>query len=215
MIKHRKGDDFMRKSIFFLCLLILILPGCSFGNKAVNPGESQASYISDFPEYEYKGEMKTDFNGRTFLLEDAPENIVEELAVFHYYFNFAGDYEKLWAITGENEGFKIALENEEKYAKEGNFIYQKNIIHDVSLLSPDDLQKLGDYFIDYLAEDVDKFGLSAYSVVKLDLTWEYTEEYLTIGAQLDSGRYVRLLLLGKTSDLDDWKIYDIYWGEYL
>lgn len=77
------------------------------------------------------------------------------------------------------------------------------------------MQKLDDHFLDYLAKDVDKFGLSAYSVVKLDLTWEYTEEYLTIGAQLDSGRYERLLPLGKTSDHDDWKIYNIYWGESL
>lgn len=219
----------MRRNIVLLCVLMLMLSACSPDSTTGNPTESgkqppaQISaenhffnlYTTDFPEYEYKGEIKAEFNDRIFLLENIPENVVEELAVNHYYFDFAGEYEKLAAITGENESLKISIKNQEKYVNEGIFMNQKNTIHEVSVVTVDDFQHTADYFLDDLVDSVEEFGLTAYSVVKVDLTWEYTEAFLTMGSQLDNGRYDRLFLVGKTNDVDDWKIYEVHWGEYV
>jgi hypothetical protein len=203
----------MRRSIVLLCVLMLMLSACSSDSTTGN--HFFDLYTTDFPEYEYKGETKAEFIDRLFLLEDLPENVAEELAINFYYFDFTGEHERLAAITGENESLKISIKNQEKYFNEGIFTDQKNVIHEVSIVTVEDFLHTTDYFLDDLVDSVKEFGLTAYSVVKVDLTWEYTESFLAMGPQLDSGRYDRLFLVGKNSEADDWKIYEVYWGEYV
>lgn len=171
-------------------------------------------YITDFPEYEYNGEIEKVFDDRTFVLEDTPENIVEELAVNNFYFDIAGEHDKLAEIMGENETLTISLESEKKHFDEGIYLIT-NIIHDVSIFTVDDFDQTIDWFKNKVKEDVEEFGLIEYSVARVDITWEHSEASLAMGPQIGDGRYERLYLCGKTDTSSEWKIYEVFWNVYI
>lgn len=182
------------------------------------------SYITEFPKYSYKGEVSITFDERLFILEDVPENVVEEIAVNNYYFPISGQFDKLLEIMGDNEVLKISAQNEQKSFEEG-YYFNENIIHKISVLTEQDFldTSVSDYFsnsedatdfINELEAYISKYGLLEYTVVYIDLSWKWSENALQRAPQLDNGRYERLYLLGKTDINESWKIYEIFWGCY-
>ncbi len=234
----------MKHRILLAGILVLTMTACSSNNKDVEHlnqdtqeqgnkvteinqtelvGENEEkisdedffkSYVMDFPSYQYEGKTEVIFNDRVFILEDIPENIVEELAVNNFYLDIAGEYEALAEMMGENEALTISVENEKKHFEEGIYT-DKNIIHEVSILEPEDFEGKIDYFMNSLKSYIDTYDLKEYSVARVDVSWEYSEAALEKGPQLGEGRYERLYLFGKKDPASVWKMYEVYWGEML
>ena len=181
-----------------------------------------ASYVTDFPEYTYTGAHSATVLGRTIELEDTPENFAEEMVWNNCWLPFVGNFEPYIALMGSNH-MRISAENEgEQYAENGG-IFSSVTVHNLSVLTQQDYQPGSFYFSEQATaerfmtdvwHEVWTYGLTEYTVAYVDLSWEWTPEQLALGPQLGNGRYERLCLLGKTAADPDWKMYNIYWGEY-
>ena len=181
-----------------------------------------ASYVTDFPEYSYTGAHSATVLGRKIELEDTPENLAEEMVWNTVWLPFVGNYESYIALMGP-EHMRISAENESEQCAEYGGIFSTVTIHNLSVLTEQDYQPVSYYFSDEATaerfmidvwHEVWEYGLTEYTVVYVDLSWEWTPEQLALGPQLGNGRYERLCLLGKTETDSDWKMYNIYWGEY-
>lgn len=166
------------------------------------------SYVTEFPFYVYTGMKLSDHEGRVFTIEDTPKNLAEAAVIEWYGLNWTGGTKKLELCCG-NEALKFGSESD----------YKRYTIHEVSTLTPEDFtvetMPSLEAFIRWLSQDIQKFGLTEYTVVYADLSWEWTPEQLARGPQLGNGRYERLYLLGKTESSNAWRLYECYWGEHV
>ena len=166
------------------------------------------SYVTEFPFYVYTGMKLSDHDGHVFTIEDTPKNLAEAAVIEWYGLNWTGGTKKLELCCG-NEALRFGSESD----------YKQYTIHEVSTLTPEDFtvetMPFLDAFIRWLSQDIQKFGLTEYTVVYADQSWEWTPEQLALGPQLGNGRYERLYLLGKTETSNAWKLYECYWGEYV
>ena len=175
---------------------------------------------SDFEREDYDGVRRFDSDDRTLIYEDGPENVVESLVAFQYYCQTLLKFDKLNDNIG-SDGLKRSVENERKQAAEGVY-FEKVTIHEFDTLTKEDFEPGGKYvsdskqsfeFVDQVNYFKDIYGLTEYAVVYVDLSWQWSEKALSMGPQLDNGRYERLYLVGKTGEDDGWKIYECFWGE--
>ena len=172
--------------------------------------------------YQYAGFTEFAEDDRTLMVQDIPENLVEELLFSNYYFSTVFEFEGLLGIQG-SDNLRLSAENERKNAADGLY-FENVIIHNFATLSREDFTPGGFYFTDaemsfkfvdqanYLKEE---HGLTEYAVVYVDLSWKWSEKALELGPQLDDGRYERLYLVGKTSEDANWKLYECFWGEHV
>lgn len=171
-----------------------------------------AGYVTVFPEYTYTGVHSATIVGRMIELEDTPENCAEEAVLNFDYFSFIGDAAASAALTGREN--LVSGSNE----------FARLTVHTLSVMSEQDFQPNGAYFteallsegfVDALWTSAQECGLTEYTVVYEDKSWEWTQEALGKIPQLDNGRYERLYLLGRSEADPDWKIYACFWGEYI
>ena len=183
-------------------------------------GEFFANYQDKFEEYTYSGGTNFTYDDRTLVLEDVPENMVEQLLFANYSFAAAFEFEGLVGLQG-SENLQLSAKNEAKNAAEG--LYFENVtIHALDTLSEEDFTPGGKYFSDTKSvfEFVDRVnylkdghGLTEYAIVYTDLSWQWSEKALSMGPQLDNGRYERLYLVGKLYEYSNWHLYECFWGE--
>jgi len=142
-----------------------------------------------------------------------------------------GDTLHLAFQDGTTEEYTISLaydylcldvRGELQFYREPGRHFSELMIHSLTTLSRENFFPGGGYFEDQawsnafltdLLEEVAKHDLTEYTVVCADLSWKWTDAALAAGPQIDSGRYERPILLGRTGEDDSWKIYELYWGE--
>lgn len=190
-----------------LFLAISLLTACSNSTLEESNNNNQDNTEEIEKPYQYSGATHIQINDRSFTLEDIPEIYPEELVVNNYYYDIAGEYDKLGDLYGENEALKISADNEKKNFDEGIYV-KEYIIHDVAPIAEDELDEM---LAKQIASDIEKYTLSDSLIIKadIDLVWAETAE----APQIGNGRYPRIFLCGRQSVEDDWKIYECYWGE--
>ena len=149
------------------------------------------------------------FDERKILLQDSIDNEIEHLAYNLYYYRQATEFEKLDEI---NEMFSgtTSLKND---LQEG--VYDELInIHELSVLTKDEVLENYDSFYPDLSKSVYEHNLHQFAIASVDVSFEYSEIMKSRGPQNPEGRYLRYYLIGKTDNNDEYKIYEVYWGEY-
>ncbi len=149
------------------------------------------------------------FDDRTLILEDTIDNGFEYQVYRLYYDLVSADFEHRLSLIGENESFRIAVENEETLFKEGRYM-EEYVIHEISALGKEALEDIPEAWKKELLDRIRTYKLQKYVIVKLDVSWKHTEASLQAGPQLGDGRYIRYYLLG-SSDTPEFKIYEVYW----
>lgn len=167
------------------------------------------SYVEIFPEYQFKGEREATFGDRHFSLEVLPQNIPEALVTKDYYYDIAGEFEKLAGICGENDSLKISAINTKKQFYEGTYI-KEYIIKELTVVKKNEIPSLPSLTFS-LKEDVEKYGLAEFTVIKAKISMTHSEKSFNQGPQLGDGDYTRLFLCGQKKGIDAWKIYEVYW----
>lgn len=181
-------------------------------NDIVSDKEILSKYVdvSNLPIFDLDINNKSQFDDRTISIEDSIDNELEYTVYQLYYNETLGDYKKVMELIGEDEGFKIAMQNGEKNFEDG--IYMKEyVIHELSVLDKNDMKEISNYSKIEIKDKIDKLNLEQYAIVMADLSFKHNEKSLSLSPQLGDGRYIRYYILGKTSESDNFKIYDVYW----
>lgn len=181
-------------------------------NDIVSDKEILSKYVdvSNLPIFDLDINNKSQFDDRTISIEDSIDNELEYTVYQLYYNETLGDYKKVMELIGEDEGFKIAMQNGEKNFEDG--IYMKEyVIHELSVLDKNDMKEISNYSKIEIKDKIDKLNLEQYAIVMADLSFKHNEKSLFLSPQLGDGRYIRYYILGKTSESDNFKIYDVYW----
>lgn len=224
----------MKKIYLFIAIIcnIILLFGCSIktnvnsyeynnsnlvnnenvNNNTVSDEEILSKYVdvSKLPIFDLDINNKSQFDDRTISIEDSIDNELEYTVYQLYYNETLGDYKKVMELIGKDEGFKIAMQNKEKDFEDG--IYMKEyVIHELSVLDKNDIKEISNYSKIEIKDKIDKLNLEQYAIVMADLSFKYNEKSLSLSPQLGDGRYIRYYILGKTSESDNFKIYDVYW----
>ncbi len=167
--------------------------------------ETVAHSHPEWEGYAYTGEVRISTGGRTFTLEDVPENPAEEAAANSYAYDIAENYEGLAELYSESEALLISAQNDAESWENGDYI-QSYTIHGLETLPQSDIPS-------QIVDEAETFGLEQYAFVRADVDWTYSDQKLAQGPQLGEGRYFRLFLCGEKDG--QWKIYEIYWEEML
>ena len=194
-----------------VCLLTALIIGVAlmmFG--CANEVEEPYTY-EEF--YTYNGEAKIDIDGRSFELEDIPENKAEETVVNNFKYSIVGDFEELSKILADIESLNVSLKNEEKQFKEG-LDMQSYTIHKISTLieseyNQEELEdgKYNPFYFYGLEEDVEMYNLIEYEVINVKFTQKHTEKSIELGPQWGDGTFSRNFLVGKSHQDGNYKIY--------
>ena len=174
----------------------------SFLNGIVS-SESAAQSHPEWEGYAYTGEMEVIAGGRSFYLEDTPENPAEEAAAHYYAYDIAGDYAALEALCSGNESLVNSARSQAENAAAGDYV-QQYIVYALETMETIPEQVLA---------DVGRFGLTSYAAVRADIEMTWSPEAAAKGPQLGDGWYTRLFLCGEGDG--GWKIYEVYWAETL
>lgn len=164
--------------------------------------------------YIYNGETETNVDGRIFKLEDMPKNMAEEIVVNNFLYSITADFNGMSDILAELESHKISIENKERNFNEG--LYMKSyIIHEISTLSEDeyDQEKLDNDEINPLyyhewQKIVEEYNLKEYEIITVNFTQVHSDKSIELGPQWGDGTYNRSFIVGKSSDDNNYKIYD-------
>ena len=167
--------------------------------------ESVAQSHPEWEGYAYTGETRISTGGRTFTLEDVPENPAEEAAANSYAYDIAENYEGLAELYSESESLLISAKNDAESWESGAYT-QTYTIHGLETLPQDEIPS-------QIIDQAEALGLGQYAVVRADVDWTYSDQKLAQGPQLGEGRYFRLFLCGQKDG--QWKIYEIYWEEMM
>lgn len=164
--------------------------------------------------YDYNG--KTDFtvDGRSFKLEDLPENIAEEIVVNNFLYSITADFENMSNIVADIEPHNISIENSEKNFNDG--IYMKSyIIHEVSTLSEEEYRERetenGEQNPIYyygMQKVIEKYNLIEYKIINVNFTQTHSERSNELVPQWGDGTYYRNFIVGKSPNDSSYKIYD-------
>lgn len=222
----------MKKVFALIAISLFFFAGCSQENSEIsdkqasydpNPTESSITpdvsektgyyldeYVEIFPEYIFQGKSEETSDDRHFSLKALPQNIPEELVANHYYYDIAGEFEKLSNIYGENEALKISVTNTKEDFNQGAYI-KEYIVKTLSVLPKDELESATSAIAFSLEKDVQSFNLTAFTVIKAEISMLHSQESLDRGPQLGDGDYVFSFLCGKSEHIGEWKIYEVYW----
>lgn len=151
---------------------------------------------------------------RTLILEDSIDNELEMIIYNHFYYEVSDDYESGMALIGNNESLRIATENSFSKENGGTGIYEYTI-HKLRVIEKSELENLDSWYREELKEDIVEYGFTEYAIVELNISWKYTEEALVLGPQLGDGTYYRYYLVAAVESEPDFRIYEIYWDDFL
>ena len=194
----------MKKGVAIIAISLILFVGCS---QQISYWDS---YVESFPNYNFEGVSEATFDDRYFRLEVMPQNIPEELVANDYYYNIAGEFEKLSNIYGENEALKISASNTRKNFQEKVYI-KEFVIKNLSVAKRDELKTTKSPMISSLKDYIEKYSLTEFTIIRVEVSMTYSQEAINRGPQLGEGTYVRSFLCGKGNDEKEWKIYEVYW----
>lgn len=177
-------------------------------------GDIYAAYVQEFPEVGTMVRPVETEDGRELILECDLDNEIDQLIYDSYRNELTGDLDGALALVGDVENYRITVENAVRNVQEGAG-NQSYTLHDMDILSLEDVQSAEQRYLDVIAQEVADCGLTQWTVQEVDVSWTYTEAEQAKGPQLDEGRYERYFLLGKAGDADSWKIYDFFWEDFL
>lgn len=175
--------------------------------------EIPEGYVEEFEAYAYEGENDVTVGERHFLLEDAPENVPEELVSNVYRYEITGGFEAYFDMIGESESLLISTGNIEKLYEEG--FTRELIVHRLYTMTQEEVEK-ADFQVSFqeeLSRDVEKYQLTEYTVVRAEIYMAWSEAALKRGPQLGDGDYDRGFLCGKDAQ-GSWKLYEVYWLDF-
>lgn len=175
--------------------------------------EIPEGYVEEFEAYAYEGENDVTVGERHFLLEDAPENVPEELVSNFYRYEITGEFEAYFDLIGESESLLIATGNVEKLYEEG--FTRELIVHRLYTMTQEEVEE-ADFQVSFqeeLSRDVEKYQLTEYTVVRAEIYMAWSEAALKKGPQLGDGDYDRGFLCGKDAQ-GSWKLYEVYWLDF-
>ena len=178
------------------------------------PEDLYAGYVQEFEEVGTMARPVETEDGRELILECDLDNEIDQLIYDSYRCELLGDLEGALALTGDTETYRITTENDVKNVQEGAG-NQSYTLHEMDILSLEDVQSAEQRYLDTIAQEVADSNLTRWTVQEVDVSWTYTEAEKAKGPQLDEGRYERYFLLGKTADSDSWKIYDLFWENFI
>lgn len=180
---------------------------------AAAPEDLYATYVTDFPDVGTLAKPVETEDDRALNLECLLNNEIDQLVYDHYRDELLGDLEGSLALVGENDLYQTTVENDVKRVQEGAGI-QSYTLHDLHLLTPEEVQGAEQRYLDVIAQYVADYDLTGWTVEAVDVSWTYTEAEESMGTQLDEGRYMRYFVAGKTADSDSWKLYDMYFDNF-
>ncbi|NLM42853.1 MAG: hypothetical protein GX201_02340 [Clostridiales bacterium] len=193
----------MKKTLTSIAIIIVLtsLIACT------QIGESQEPYI-------YNGQTEVNVDGRIFKLEDLPKNMAEETVVNSFLYSIVADFDSKSEILADIESHKISIRNEEKGFNDGLYI-KSYTIHEISTLSENEYnqEKLENsepnplYYYEW-QKIVEKYNLKEYEIINVNFTQVHSETSIKLGSQWGDGTYNRSFIVGKSSNDNNFKIYD-------
>ncbi len=150
------------------------------------------------------------FCDRTITLEVPIDNDLKSTVFNLYFYLMSGEFDKI--SLGEDIGFNNAIENSATSIQKDEYV-DSYTIHSIDVLSYDDIANIS--IIDSLNTATQTFNLIETALVFVDKSMTYSDKMLEMGPQIPEGRYERYYLLGKTQQDENFKIYNVYWGEQL
>lgn len=153
------------------------------------------------------------FDDRHFICEGEVHNTLEEMVYDLYYCGMEGSYDHIESLIGSNKSLQIAFQNERKQFEDGIYMSEYRI-HELRTLTAEEVQKLSEEAKNDLGKSIETHKLTEYAIVMLDISWKHNEKALSMSPQLGDGRYIRYYLLGESKELPEYRIYEVYWGEY-
>ncbi len=199
-----------KKMIGFILAIALVFSACS----SAPTSELSSEENSLASNYSYFGETDMELDGRSFLLEDIPESVPEEIVVLDFYFTITGDFDMKHIILAPIESHLISINAEQERFDDGLYI-KSYTIHNIETLTEEQYANPENadgttnlLYYSTVAAHVEEFALTDYSVVCIVFSMELSDEALAAGPQYGEGTFQRCYLVGKTAEDDTFKIYD-------
>lgn len=153
--------------------------------------------------YNYDGETEVNAEGRSFNLEDTPENLAEETVVRDFLYSITGDFDSLEEILADIESHRISIKNEKLHFEQGIHM-QSYTIHEITTASKEDYNEVHYGW----QEIVEEYKLIEYEIVNVNFTQIHSEKSMELGPQWGDGTFSRSFIVGRTVEDKDYKIYD-------
>lgn len=235
----------MKKFLLLLALISFLLSACSVANTSPSEnspnlaepreesngglsagGDAGSSHpqsealldkyidVTALPVLDIAIESSATFDDRTISLEDSVDNELEWMAYNRYYYQAAAEFDLLLGLVGENESLQNAMSNEARHFLEGAYLSDYTI-HALDTLTSDEVQQLSDGGKESISRMIDEYGFAKYGIVTVDVSWTHNEASLAQGPQLGNGRYKQYFLFATTQETPDFKLYEIYWEDFM
>lgn len=193
----------MKKALVGAVALLCLLTAC-------NTAGSTSSLTNS---YHYGGETDVQVDGRSFVLEDTPQNLVEEAVILDFYYSITAEFDKKYDILADIEPHRISIENEKQHFQDGRYV-QSYTIHTIETLDEDQYTTRENadgtpnplYYYN-LSEEVSEYSLVEYAVVHATFTQVLSPQATQAGPQYGDGTYSRSFLVGRAASDDRYKIY--------
>ena len=165
-------------------------------------------------KYTYTGETNINIENRQFILEDVPKTLAEESVANVFLYSITAEFDRLSDVMADIDSHRISIENQEKSFNDGNYI-ESYIIHEISTLSENEYNqnRLDDDELNPLyyygwKEIIAEYNLTEYEVINAKFTQKHSEKSIALGPQIGDGTYSRSFIIGKSTNDNDYKIYD-------
>ncbi|MEF9866371.1 MAG: hypothetical protein RR814_07995 [Oscillospiraceae bacterium] len=154
------------------------------------------------------------FDDRTLTLEDSIDNELEHLVYQSYYDSVSFQFEDYLDLIGEDKSLQGSVQNEADNCRDGLYMSEYNI-HKLTILTADDLATISDFSKQDIIKKIDTYGFTEYAIVQADVSWKHNKASLANGPQIGDGRYMRYYLLATTTNVSEFKIYEVYWEDFI
>lgn len=162
---------------------------------------SQTVEIEESDGYNFTGEKEYAADGRSYQLDDAPENDAEALVAEDFLCSIKGDFERMAQIEADTETLRISVQNK-KEAFALNKTAQFYAVHNLSSLPEG---KSSEEDRDWVQSVQNECGLTSFRIVTAVYTVQWPDDVVP---QYGNGTMTREILVGRSaSDRAD-RIYD-------
>lgn len=171
--------------------------------------------VSALPGLELDMDSVCVFDDRTLILEDAVGSEPELLTYNLFYYVASAQFDLLMELVGEEDSIQIVMGNEETNFEKGYYCTETTI-HNLSVLPAEDLDRVSSFEKESVLSLINTFDFEEYVVVEAEESWIYNEAYAAAGPQLGDGeKYMRYYLFAKTAKTPEFKLYEVYWEDFL
>jgi len=185
----------MKKTFIFLLVICIALGMASCIN---TPPTNEA--------YTFDGETDLQVDDRSFILEDIPENVFEDIVVKDFLYSITAEFDKKYKILADIEPHLISIENEKESFEDGVYI-KSYVIHKITSLTEEQYSQetLENGEINPLhyrgwKKRIDDYSLIEYEIINVNFTLTYSPKKNERGPQYGEGTHNRSYIVGKTVD---------------